>query len=36
MKKINSVLLIDDDVETNFISKMILKKAGITDLSKRY
>lgn len=31
MKKINSVLLIDDDLATNFITKMIIKKAGITD-----
>jgi len=31
MKKLNSVLLIDDDMATNFISKMIIKKAGITD-----
>jgi CheY-like chemotaxis protein len=31
MKKLNSVLLIDDDVATNFISKMLIKKAGITD-----
>lgn len=31
MKKINSVLLIDDDMATNFISKMLIKKAGITD-----
>lgn len=31
MKKINSVLLIDDDAATNFINTMIIKKAGITD-----
>lgn len=31
MRKINSVLLIDDDMATNFISKMLIKKAGITD-----
>nr|WP_315157924.1 response regulator [uncultured Flavobacterium sp.] len=31
MKKLNSVLLIDDDMATNFISKMLIKKAGITD-----
>ncbi|AOW11216.1 response regulator [Flavobacterium gilvum] len=31
MKKLNSVLLIDDDAATNFISKMLIKKAGITD-----
>lgn len=31
MKKLNSVLLIDDDVATNFINKMIIKKAEITD-----
>ncbi|OOG78950.1 response regulator [Flavobacterium sp. A45] len=31
MKKLNSVLLVDDDVATNFISKMLIKKAGITD-----
>ena len=31
MKKLNSVLLIDDDVATNFISTMLIKKAGITD-----
>jgi len=31
MKKLNSVLLIDDDMATNFISKMIIKKAGITN-----
>jgi len=31
MKKLNSVLLIDDDMATNFISKMIIKKVGITD-----
>ncbi|HSD08592.1 response regulator [Flavobacterium sp.] len=31
MKKINSVLLIDDDKATNFITKMIIKKAAITD-----
>ena len=31
MKKLNSVLLIDDDNATNFISTMLIKKAGITD-----
>lgn len=31
MKKLNSILLIDDDMATNFISKMLIKKAGITD-----
>jgi CheY-like chemotaxis protein len=31
MKRLNSVLLIDDDTATNFISKMLFKKAGITD-----
>ena len=31
MKKLNSILLIDDDIATNFISKMLIKKAGITD-----
>ncbi len=31
MKKMNSILLIDDDMATNFISKMLLKKANITD-----
>jgi CheY-like chemotaxis protein len=31
MKKLNSVLLIDDDMATNFVSKMLIKKAGITD-----
>jgi len=31
MKKINSILLIDDDMATNFISKMLIKKADITD-----
>jgi len=31
MKKLNSILLIDDDKATNFISKMLIKKAGITD-----
>jgi CheY-like chemotaxis protein len=31
MKKLNSVLLIDDDVATNFISKMLIKKAAITN-----
>lgn len=31
MKKLNSVLLIDDDMATNFISKMLIKKAGITE-----
>ncbi|WP_264566463.1 response regulator [Flavobacterium sp. N3904] len=31
MKKINSILLIDDDMATNFVSKMLIKKAEITD-----
>ena len=31
MKKINSVLLIDDDKATNFITKILIKKADITD-----
>lgn len=31
MKKLNSVLLIDDDMATNFISKMLIKKVGITE-----
>ena len=31
MKKLNSILLIDDDMATNFISKMLIKKAAITD-----
>lgn len=31
MKKLNSILLVDDDVATNFISKMLIKKAEITD-----
>ena len=31
MKKINSVLLIDDDKAINFITKMLIKKAAITD-----
>jgi CheY-like chemotaxis protein len=31
MKKLNSVLLIDDDAATNFISRMLIKKAEITD-----
>jgi len=31
MKKLNSVLLVDDDKAVNFISKMLIKKAGITD-----
>jgi CheY-like chemotaxis protein len=31
MKKLNSVLLVDDDMATNFISKMLIKKIGITD-----
>lgn len=30
-KKLNCVLLIDDDKGTNFINQMIIKKAGITD-----
>ncbi|REG96213.1 response regulator [Flavobacterium aquicola] len=31
MKKINTVLLIDDDKATNFITRMLIKKADITD-----
>jgi CheY-like chemotaxis protein len=31
MKKLNSILLIDDDTATNFISKMLIKKSGITN-----
>ncbi|MGQ7945563.1 response regulator [Flavobacterium sp. WC2509] len=31
MKKLNSVLLIDDDKAINFITKMLIKKAKITD-----
>lgn len=31
MKKLNSVLLIDDDKATNFINKTLIKKAAITD-----
>jgi CheY-like chemotaxis protein len=31
MKKLNSILLIDDDKATNFISKMLIKKTAITD-----
>jgi len=30
-KKLNCVLLIDDDLGTNFINHMLIKKAGITD-----
>ena len=30
-KKLNCVLLIDDDKGTNFINQMIIKKSGITD-----
>lgn len=30
-KKLNCVLLIDDDKATNFINQMIIRKAGITD-----
>lgn len=30
-KKLSSVLLIDDDRETNFFHKIILKKCGITE-----
>lgn len=30
-KKLNCVLLIDDDLGTNFINQMLLKKADITD-----
>ena len=30
-KKLNCVLLIDDDLGTNFINQMLIKKAGITD-----
>lgn len=31
MKRLNSVLLIDDDKTTNFITKTLIKKAAITD-----
>jgi CheY-like chemotaxis protein len=31
MKKLNSILLIDDDNATNFISKMLIKKSGVAD-----
>jgi len=31
MKKLNSILLIDDDTATNFISKKLIKKAEITE-----
>ena len=31
MKKINTVLLIDDDKAINFITKMLVKKAAITN-----
>lgn len=31
MKKLNTVLLIDDDKTTNFITKMLINKAEITD-----
>ena len=31
MKKLNSVLLIDDDKAINFMTKMLIKKAEITD-----
>lgn len=31
MKKLNTVLLIDDDKAINFITKMLIKKAAITD-----
>jgi CheY-like chemotaxis protein len=31
MKKINTILLIDDDKAINFITKMLIKKAEITD-----
>lgn len=30
-KKLNCVLLVDDDKGTNFINQMIIKKAGIAD-----
>ena len=30
-KKLNCVLLIDDDSATNFINNMLIKKSGITD-----
>jgi len=30
-KKLNCVLLIDDDLGTNFINQMLIKKADITD-----
>lgn len=29
--KLNCVLLIDDDEATNYINKLVIKKAGITD-----
>jgi CheY-like chemotaxis protein len=31
MKRLNSILLIDDDMATNFVSKMLIKKSGVTD-----
>ncbi len=31
MRKINSVLLIDDDKAINFITQMLIKKAAITN-----
>lgn len=30
-KKLNCVLLVDDDKGTNFINQMIIKKADIAD-----
>ncbi|WP_162426726.1 response regulator [Pontibacter pudoricolor] len=31
MKKIPSILLVDDDETTNYISKLIINRAGLTD-----
>ncbi|MBJ6118224.1 response regulator [Pontibacter sp. BT310] len=31
MKKIASILLVDDDETTNYISKLIINRAGLTD-----
>ncbi|NDK55659.1 response regulator [Pontibacter fetidus] len=31
MKKIASILLVDDDETTNYISKLIITRAGLTD-----
>ncbi len=33
-KKLNTVLLIDDDAPTNFIAKMIVAKADLSDTTK--